>query len=353
VIEGSSGAADAPPAGARVISTIIPCYNHAALLPRAIESVAAGDDDLGREIIIVDDGSTDDTPAVCAALAARHRQVRVIRQVNGGLSNARNSGIRAASGAFLHFLDADDYVAPSMYAVMVRALEQEPDAHVAYCGVEVIDEAGGGSTKFEGEALTGDMLDRLRQGNLGPVHTFVVRREAVIKAGFFDEQLQSCEDWDYWLRVAMLGYRFVHVPQILAYYERQSSSMSRNYPTMIRSAKAVLAKADRSLEPGAPRRTAADMALIRRAFFDYAYTGVLRTRLESGAFASVALEGFRLARADVRSLPLFVHFMVNHKRVIAHGARALLARSFASRGDSSPAAHEAARRARPTSRAKD
>jgi glycosyltransferase involved in cell wall biosynthesis len=353
VIEASSGAADASAGRARVISTIIPCYNHAALLPRAVESAAAGEDDLGREIIIVDDGSTDETPQVCAELAARHPEVRVIRQVNGGLSNARNTGIRTTTGAFVHFLDADDYVAPSMYAVMVRALEQEPDAHVAYCGVEVIDAAGGPLVRSEGEAVAGDMRERLRQSNLGPVHTFVVRREAVIKAGFFDEQLESCEDWDYWLRVAMLGYRFVHVPQILAYYERQSSSMSRNYPTMIRSAKAVLAKADRSLGNDGRRRSAADMALMRRAFFDYAYAGVLRTRLESGAFASVALEGFRLAWADARSVPLFLHFMMNHKRVIAQGARALLARTFASRGRSPRAAHEAAQRPRPSTRGKD
>jgi glycosyltransferase involved in cell wall biosynthesis len=353
VIEPSSVGAGAGAHSARVISTIIPCYNHAALLPRAVESAAARADDLEREIIIVDDGSTDETPKVCAELAARHPEVRVIRQVNGGLSNARNSGMRAASGAFIHFLDADDYVAPSMYAVMAHALEEAPAAHVAYCGFEVIDPAGGQLVRSEGEPLAADMRERLRQSNLGPVHTFLVRREVVIAAGFFDEQLESCEDWDYWLRVALMGYRFVHVPRILAYYERQSSSMSRNYPIMIRSAKAVLAKADRSLGRDAPRRSAADMALIRRAFFDYAYAGVLRTRLESGAFASVAREGFRLGWADAGSLPLFVHFMVNHKRVIAQGARALLARAFASRGHSPRAGRKPTQRVRPTTRGKD
>jgi GT2 family glycosyltransferase len=353
VTESSSHAADAQAGSACVISTIIPCYNHAALLARAVESAAARADDLQREIIIVDDGSTDDTPRVCAELVRRHPQVRAIRQVNGGLSSARNTGIRAASGAFLHFLDADDYVDASMYGVMARALEEQRDAHVAYCGCEVIDAAGGQTVRSEGEAVTGDMRERLRRSNLGPVHTFVVRREAVIAAGFFDEQLESCEDWDYWLRIALLGYRFVHVPRIFAYYERQSSSLSRNYPIMIRSAKAVLAKADRSLQHGAPRRTAGDMALMRRAFFDYAYAGVLRARLESGAFAWVAGEGFRLARADARSLPLFLHFLMNHKRVIAQGARALLARAFTPRRSAGSAGRESAGRAHPTTRRSD
>jgi glycosyltransferase involved in cell wall biosynthesis len=289
------------------------------LLARAVESVA-GRTDLEGEIIIVDDGSTDDTPAVCAELARRHAAVRVIRQPNGGLSHARNTGIRAASGRFIHFLDADDYIDAAMYGVMAAALADDRHAHVAYCGFEIIGASEGEGLKSEGEPVAGDMGQRLRRGNLGPVHSFLVRREAVDAAGFFDEQLKSCEDWDYWLRIAILGYRFVHVPGIFAYYERQPYSMSRNYPVMIRSARTVLAKAHSP-------RAAVDLAPIRRGFFDYVYAGVLRNRLQSGSFGWVAREGLRLLRADPRSVPLLLAFLVHHKRVIAHGARAAVMRA--------------------------
>jgi glycosyltransferase involved in cell wall biosynthesis len=331
VIEPPSSGAEAGAHGARVISTIIPCYNHAALLARAVESAAARADDLRREIIIVDDGSTDDTPQVCAELARRHPEVRVVRKANGGLCSARNAGIRAASGGLLHFLDADDYIDSAMYGVMAQALDAQRGAHVAYCGFEVIDLSGGQSWKSDGDAVAGDMFERLLRGNLGPVHSFLLRREVIDAAGFFDETLGSCEDWDYWLRIARLGYRFVHVPRVFAYYERQAASMSRDYPIMIRNAKAVLAKVARDAGHTGSDRVAVSspLAATRRRLFDASYAGALEAPLESGRFGFILRESVRLLRADPASTWLMLDLLAHHKRAIVRGVGALLARAFA------------------------
>jgi glycosyltransferase involved in cell wall biosynthesis len=329
VTESSAGAADAHAGSTRVISTIIPCYNHAALLARAVESAAARADHLEREIIIVDDGSTDDTPQVCAELVRRHPAVRVIRKQNGGLCSARNAGIRAASGGLLHFLDADDYIDSAMYGVMAQSLEHHRDAHVAYCGFEIIDLSGGQSWKSDGEIVAGDMYERLLRGNLGPVHSFVLRREAIEAAGFFDEKLGSCEDWDYWLRVARLGYRFIHVPGVFAYYERQSASMSRDYAVMIKNAKAVLAKAARDAGHTGSTGTTNPLIATRRRLFDASYAGALQAPLEAGRFGFILRETVRLLRADPASTWLMLDLLAHHKRAILRGMGALLARPFA------------------------
>jgi glycosyltransferase involved in cell wall biosynthesis len=313
----------------RVVSTIIPCYNHGALLARAVESVMSCRDELGREIIVVDDGSTDDTPAVCAKLMRTFPSVRTIRQPNRGLSSARNAGIRAASGDLVHFLDADDYVDGSIYSALAAVLPSQGEAHVAYSGFEIIDRAGGQNCKSEGETAPADMRERLLRGNIGPVHSFVVRREAIDAAGFFDESLTSCEDWDYWLRIATLGYLFVHVPKILAYYERQSASMSRNYPAMMRNAKAVLAKAAESgtQTPRDEAVDAANLATMRRSLFDASYAGMLEGYLCGGHFGFVAAETLRLFRADPDSGWMMLSLLSHHKRAMLGGIRAVVARA--------------------------
>lgn len=104
------------------ISVIIPAYNCAASVTRCVESVLAQTyTDL--EVLLVDDGSTDETPALCDALAAKDHRVRVIHQVNGGVSKARNAGLAAAQGEIIAFVDADDYLVPEAYATMVAAKE--------------------------------------------------------------------------------------------------------------------------------------------------------------------------------------------------------------------------------------
>lgn len=310
------------------ISTIIPCFNHGALLSRAVESVFAQQGALEVEAIVVDDGSTDTTVSVCEELSRKHPVLRVVRKTNGGLSSARNAGIRVATGEYLHFLDADDYVDPAAYERMISLLDSCPEAGVVYCGYQVIDLAGGSNTRSTGEPPPNDIRVRLLAGSLGPVHSFVVRRNAVVATGFFDESLTSCEDWDYWLRVAFRGFRFVHLPEVLVYYERGPANMSRNLPVMLRNANAVLAKAasypkDDALESARTRGVDG----LRQWFFEFTYGGVLATHLRAGNFGFVAKELAALVRQDTQCAWLFLSSLGRHKRAAMQGLGALLVRA--------------------------
>ena len=112
-------AESAPP----LISIIIPVYNTAAFLPRCMDSVL-GQTHHQLEVILVDDGSTDDSPGLCDAYAQRDARVKVIHQRNGGAAAAKNAGLDAASGAYLGFVDSDDWLEPDTYAYLLALLQQ-------------------------------------------------------------------------------------------------------------------------------------------------------------------------------------------------------------------------------------
>jgi len=121
-----------------IVSVIIPCYNHGQFLGDAITS-AQRQQGVACEIIVVDDGSTDDTGRVAAGFPG----VRYVRQRNAGLSAARNTGLVAATGPYLVFLDADDRLLPGALAAGVSALTRAPDAAFAYGGDVNVDRWGG------------------------------------------------------------------------------------------------------------------------------------------------------------------------------------------------------------------
>lgn len=107
-----------------VISVIVPVYNVASYLPQAIESILAQDYEQ-LEVILIDDGSKDESGVICDRYAAQDGRVRVIHQKNGGAAAAKNAGLRAATGEFLSFVDSDDYLEPNVYGYMVEVLKRE------------------------------------------------------------------------------------------------------------------------------------------------------------------------------------------------------------------------------------
>lgn len=122
------------------ISIIVPVYDVEAYLPKCIDSILA-QTFRDFELILVDDGSPDNCPALCDAAAERDERIRVIHQKNGGLSAARNAGLDIARGEWIGFVDSDDYIAPEMYEKLYEAV-QEYGANLAVCGFLPVDEQG-------------------------------------------------------------------------------------------------------------------------------------------------------------------------------------------------------------------
>lgn len=186
-----------------LVSVVIPAYNYARFLPAAIESVLS-QTYRPLELIVVDDGSTDDTPAVVAAYGDR---IRSIRKVNGGLSAARNTGIQAGQGEYFAFLDADDLWMPDKLAQQVAVFEQHPEAGCVGCGVVLVD----GNLKPCGQSSHADLIgppeQRVRKVLLrrewvgGSGSGALVKRAVLERVGLFDEELTAAEDWDMWLRI--------------------------------------------------------------------------------------------------------------------------------------------------------
>ena len=117
-----------------VISVIVPVYNVAAYLPECLDSILSQDYDK-LEVILIDDGSTDDSGTICDDYARRDSRIRVIHQKNGGAAAAKNAGLRAATGEYLSFADSDDFLEPGAYAYMLAVLK-ENDADIVRCAFQ-------------------------------------------------------------------------------------------------------------------------------------------------------------------------------------------------------------------------
>ena len=148
---------------APLLSIIVPVYKVENYLPKCIDSILA-QTFTDFELILVDDGSPDDCPALCDAAAEKDARVRVIHQKNGGLSAARNAGLDAARGAWIGFVDSDDYIAPEMYEVLYQAV-QSTGADLALCDYAEVDEAGAPCQSMhvslsEGELTGQELLKR-------------------------------------------------------------------------------------------------------------------------------------------------------------------------------------------------
>lgn len=209
-----------------LVSVIVPTYNRAHVLPRTLQSVLAQTYPY-FELLVIDDGSTDDTPRVMQPFLARDPRVRYRMQPNGGVSAARNHGLREARGAYIAFLDSDDEWLPRKLEKQIGLFEKLP-AHVGlvYTGLESVFATG--RSVAEEPVHRGDVYAELLERNVihGGGSNVVLRREAAEAAGFFDEVLPAIEDWDYWIRVTK-HYHVDFVPEPLARYHDAHTETDR------------------------------------------------------------------------------------------------------------------------------
>jgi len=202
-----------PGARAPRVSVIIPIYNGAATIDRALKS-AFEQTLTDFEIVLCDDGSTDNTPAV---LAKYGDKVRVIRQTNRGLPAARNAAVRISSGEFLALIDHDDEWLPDKLGRAVAAMSADPTAVLLYSDKIVVNEAGEEFRRSEVRPDTAhaptmdEMLSRIWPITPSAV---VMRRDAFDRAGGFCEELISAEDIHFWLLMREQGH-FIYLPDRL------------------------------------------------------------------------------------------------------------------------------------------
>ncbi len=267
-----------------VFSIIIPTFNRADQLRRALESVerqTAGD----FEVIVCDDGSTDDTESVVGEFAKR-MSVEYIRENNwGGPARPRNNGIRAARAEWLCFLDADDWWYPDKLESAKSVLSSSDLIHhdldlLPPRFLRIVK-------RFRGRQLKTPVLaDLMLNGNIVFTSSVCVRKKLVTDAGCFseDKALISVEDVDLWLRIAQRTERFTHIPRPLGVYWMGNDSISRASERQIERLRRIFERHAPYLEPA--DRMQAELLL----FF---LTGKVRQQM--GQYEE-ALDLFRRAR---------------------------------------------------------
>lgn len=207
--------------GESLVSIIIPIFNHGPYLSECVQSLIK-QTYKNLEVIIVDDGSTDDTKEVISALRYEEKKsIIFISQDNAGPSSARNTGLKKAKGEFCIFLDADDYLPNTHIERMVSYMEANSNCGIAYSAGEYV---GNQELILERDPVWRDLgeydqlFNLVRYGNVILIHAALFRREILNRVGLFDPSLRYLEDWEFWLRCAREGLRFNYLKDIRVPY---------------------------------------------------------------------------------------------------------------------------------------
>ncbi len=255
-----------------LVSVIVPTYNAAWCIGTALDSVLA-QSLTELEIIVINDGSTDETDQI---LASYGDSIRVITQKNGGMSNARNNGIRSARGDYIAFLDADDWWLPEKLEAQIKLMREQPELGFCSTAARVQNTEGELITVWYCPPLDGNILKTLFSHNAavaGGCSAVMVRKRLLDQTGLFDENLKGFEDPDLWIRLAAVSnYACINKP--LATILRRENSVSDNLQTMRDSALQSIIK-NRSLLPKE----------LQGSFWRYCLSGVY-TDYAKGAYRS-------------------------------------------------------------------
>lgn len=229
-----------------LISVVVPSYNYGHLILETLGNLQK-QSFRNWECIIVDDGSTDNTRNVVSEWMKKDTRFRYLYQKNAGLSAARNTGINASAGEYIQLLDADDMLEPGKFTRQLSLFEKNPKASIVYGEVRYFTGENPaarfltldctdspwmkGSSSINHAALTMDLL----AGNIFAVNAPLIKASVFKQIGYFDTDLRSVEDWDYWCRCAFAGvfFEFDPSPESFALVRTHPGSMSRNLATMM------------------------------------------------------------------------------------------------------------------------
>jgi glycosyltransferase involved in cell wall biosynthesis len=206
-----------------LISIVLPVYNGARFLPESLASVVA-QTYTNWELICVDDTSTDETPSLLAAWAAREPRIRVIRhEVNQRLPGALNTGFAAARGDLLTWTSDDNRYRPDALATLAQRLQAQPAVAFVYSDYALLDEDG----QITGLGVAPPPEGLMTSNNCLP--SFLYRRSVYERVGDYAADLFLAEDYDYWLRVIAAGFTLLPTHETLYEYRRHASSLTDGY----------------------------------------------------------------------------------------------------------------------------
>ncbi len=209
-----------------LISIITPTYNREAFLPAAIESVLA-QSYKEFELIIVDDGSTDNSRELINAYADKDPRVKYLYQENQRQSVARNYALSIAKGDFICFLDSDNYWPHDKLEKSLKAFEQHPEADIVYGDCITIDEQGNELHRNNMRRYSGSIAALLLKDNFVSMNTTMTRRKCFNEMGGMSGKRRVADDYDLWLKFSA-RYRFQYIPEFLAYYRVMENQISSN-----------------------------------------------------------------------------------------------------------------------------
>jgi glycosyltransferase involved in cell wall biosynthesis len=225
-----------------VFSLIMAAYNAADVIPAAIGS-AQRQTLTDFELIVVDDGSTDGTGEIVAALAARDPRIRLLTQANAGANATRNRAISEARGRYVTFLDSDDLKLPGYLEAIAAGLEESPWAGLAYTDAYILDDETrrvhrmtfAGALGRAGADPPRDplaCLELLLDNCFIPFSATTLRRSVLEEIGSFDPRLAGTDDFELWMRVLSRGHGVLRVPGVLAVMRRRAGQISGDSAVM-------------------------------------------------------------------------------------------------------------------------
>ena len=281
-----------------LVSVVIVCYNQACYLGQAIESALA-QTHCPLEVLVVDDGSTDDT----SAIAGSYPKVRYVRQTNRGLAAARNTGLRHCTGEYVAFLDADDRLLPRAIQAGVSCMQQAPDCGFVFGAYRNIYSDGSPAPADPPPSIDHDHYWNLLQGNFIGMHAAVLYRWEVLQAlGGFNERLAACEDYDLYLRAARKCEVKRHL-EVVAEYRQHDTNMSKDRAFMLRSALRVLKMHRRSLPDRRHRKALrSGMRVWRDYYGSLLFEDWKQNRTLAGLLPILRLNPRLLAHAFMRAV---------------------------------------------------
>ena len=201
-----------------LISVIVPCYNQGIYLKETIQSALASTY-RPLEIIIINDGSTDDSLELARVLETQHPEVRVLDQANGGVTKARNTGIAAAQGEYILPVDGDDLIAATYIEQGLAILSSRPEVKVVYCQAEKFTE-----TTRKPWKLKPFSLQQLAKDNMIFVSALFRKTDALAVDGFSEDMQLGREDWEFWIKLLKNGGEVVQLPFVGFFYRLTPNS---------------------------------------------------------------------------------------------------------------------------------